>query len=483
MNEIILAIIIPIILTGLGYLIAEILTRVLNIKHPKNTFLVYLVVFIIAFSFIPLSFMSASEYNNNPDDLNIKNQIGNKSDKHLPNVSTEPYSSQLTPLYEKNDEQNLTGKSPSRFILKISWYNLKTVDETETKEETINDADKDLKKNEKDNFLASTIDTVYNQPPTLIFTSILIFLASLFLIYHFLIGKKHYLKKINAYSAKQKELLFLVKKISEEINIKTPKTYLYDGAPNAFVLGHPPILVISTRLSDVLTKDELKTTLRHELTHIKHHDVLLKSFIQAARIICFYNPFIHLVAKRIFNKRELLADSSYNISHGDKVSFMEALIKIAEYTQSLPEIEDKKTPMISLSLLDLTSYNTTITERFFSLFRQCKKKTVLTIIVSSIILFSNASAIIFTQQYFMESKCETESSTEEVVEVEKQYLRERVTLTTFYRNNEKYQGKMIHKTLYNIIVLPSMRNNSDLQKIIDYIVLKYSQKQNSNCAF
>ncbi|MFO8077602.1 MAG: M56 family metallopeptidase, partial [Thermoplasmatota archaeon] len=242
------------------------------------------------------------------------------------------------------------------------------------------------------------------------------------------------------------------------------------------------ILVISDRLPVVLSEKELKTTLRHELTHIKHHDILLKALIQASRILCFFNPFVHLAAKKIFNKRELLADASYNTSHGDRVSFMEALVKIAEYTQSLSTIEHKKTPFISVSLLKLTSYHPTLSERFISLFKQCQKKTIITLFVTIIILFAQGSALLFTQSYLQSTK-ETKQCNSDLINVEEQYIVEDVTHTTLYQNNEPHQGKMVHKTLYNIVSLPAFSNNSNLREIITHILLQYYQNQQASSAF
>jgi flagellar basal body-associated protein FliL len=125
-----------------------------------------------------------------------------------------------------------------------------------------------------------------------------------------------------------------------------------------------------------------------------------------------------------------------------------------------------------------------MTERFIGLFKQCKKKTVLTLLVSVIILLANGSAMIFTHSYFSSSPTlNSESSSEDLVHVEEQYLVEDVTYTTFYQNNEPLQGKMVHKTLYNVISLPSFTNNSNIREIITYILLKYYQNQQQITAF
>lgn len=482
MNEVLIAILLPLILTGIAYGMAEILMKIFNIQHPKNTFFVYLLVFIIAFSFIPLTYMAVSTSSTETDHPTSMTE-DSLQDINFQNISTSHVSSKITPIRDENTEDIKTKTIPSRFILEISWYDyiINESNLTNGKQETTHDQSRNKDTNNAEtSFIASLKNNIDKIPPLLLLSTTLVLLASAFVIYHLFIGKKRYLKKINAQPTKNTYIINLVKTLSKELHLKTPTIYTYHGTPNAFVLGHPASIVISDRLLEVLTENELKTTLRHELTHIKHHDILLKAFIQATRIFYFYNPFIHLTAKKIFNKRELLADASYNISHGDKVSFMEALIKIAEYTQSLSQSEHTSTPSISVSLLELSSYHPTMTERFVILFKQCKKKTVLTFLVSMVILLANGSAILFTQSLFTS---EEDMESESPVNVEKQYLVEDVTYTTFYQNNQEYQGKMVHKTLYNVVSLPTFVNDSNIREIISYILLKYYQNEHQTSAF
>ena len=483
MNEILIAILLPIILTGIAYGIAEVLMKIFNIQHPKNTFFVYLLVFLLAVSFIPLTYMAVTSPSINTNTSSMTED--NLQEINFQNISTSHISSKITPIRDESTENIKTKTIPQRFILEISWYDY-TINESNITTRLQETTDDQTSNNDTDDaetsFIASLKNNIHKTPPLLLFSATLVLIASAFVIYQLFIGKKRYLKKIQAQPTKNTYLINLIKTLSKDLHLKTPKIYTYHGAPNTFVLGHPASIVISDRLLDVLTEKELKTTLRHELTHIKHHDILLKAFIQATRIFYFYNPFIHLTAKKIFNKRELLADASYNTSHGDKVSFMEALIKIAEYTQSLSQIEQKSTPALSVSLLELSSYHPTITERFISLFKQCKKKTVLTILVSIVILLANGSAILFTHSFFT-SDLDIESESDSLVNVEKQYLIEDVTYTTFYQNNQEYQGKMVHKTLYNVVSLPSFVNNSNIGKIINYILLKYYQNEHQTSAF
>lgn len=483
MNEILFAILLSIIFTGIAYGIAEFLMKIFKIDHPKNTFFVYFIVFLLAITIVPLTSISISESTANYDEQEKDEPWKKLSDNHFENLSTSPISSKITPLSERtNCEFNLTETS-TKFILEISWYDL-IIDKNTTEDRTekpVPNQDSNKTNNQK-SLITPVFSTMNTLPPFILFSLLLFSFAFSFVLYHVFLGKKRYLSKIHATPSQHKKLNHLIHQLSKELHLKTPKILVYKGTPNAFVLGYPASIVISEKLLHVLSEKELKTALRHELTHIKHHDVFLKAFIQAARIFCFYNPFIHLIATKIFNSRELLADARYNTSHEDKISFMEALIKIAEYARSASQIEKKANPALSVSLLELSSAHPTMTERFISLFKQCKKKTVLTILVSFIIIITNTSAVLFTQSYFTNT-IESESPSEDIVNVEKQYLVQDITYTTIYQDNEPYKGKMVHRTLYNVISMPTFSNNSNINEIINYILLCYYSRQQETSAF
>ena len=88
MNEILLAILISIILTGVDYGIAEFLMKILSINHPKNTFFVYFLVFLIAFSFIPLSYVALSDSISSSDDSSSLSELEDFSERELENLHT-----------------------------------------------------------------------------------------------------------------------------------------------------------------------------------------------------------------------------------------------------------------------------------------------------------------------------------------------------------------------------------------------------------
>ncbi len=488
MNEILIAILIPIILTGIAYGIAESLMKLFKIRHPKNMFFVYFIIFLITICLVPIT--SLSQYESNENTINNASSFTDLTDlsqTDLINISSSPISSKITLLDDDESHQIPSESLSSKFIIEITWYDfirdINTTVNKNSRTKTI--LEPPIEKENHQTTAGSIIENDDALPPLLLITIFLFLIALFFVIYHLFFIKNHYLKKIQAKPVQNPQLIHLISTLSQELKIKSPSVYLCNGAPNAFVMGFPAILVISNKLLDVLTYDELKSTLRHELTHIKQHDIILKAFIQATRILCFYNPFIHILAKKIFNKRELLADMEYNRNKKDKISFMEALIKIADYAQKISSVDSFSNPAISVSLLEFSSAHPSMTERFLSLFKQCKKKTLLTLFVSFIIIFTNTSAVLITHSCF-DRFIAPEPSTTHQVNVEHQYLIEDITYTSIYNYNEKTSREkmiMVHKTLYNVISIPSFMNETSIQEIVDYIFLSYHQNQQKTSAF
>lgn len=89
------------------------------------------------------------------------------------------------------------------------------------------------------------------------------------------------------YNAKQvdrssaPELYGIVEKLAQKANIPMPKVYIIDSpVPNAFATGRDPehaAVAVNTALADILDKDELAGVLGHELSHVKHRDILIST--------------------------------------------------------------------------------------------------------------------------------------------------------------------------------------------------------------
>ncbi|MDO4921206.1 MAG: zinc metalloprotease HtpX [Phascolarctobacterium sp.] len=77
------------------------------------------------------------------------------------------------------------------------------------------------------------------------------------------------------------ELYGIVEKLAKKAQIPMPKVYIIDSpVPNAFATGRDPehaAVAVNTALADILTKEELAGVLGHELSHVKHRDILIST--------------------------------------------------------------------------------------------------------------------------------------------------------------------------------------------------------------
>jgi heat shock protein HtpX len=73
----------------------------------------------------------------------------------------------------------------------------------------------------------------------------------------------------------------LVKEVADEAGLPMPRTYMIESAtPNAFATGRGPkhsAVAVTNSILTLLTNEELKGVLAHELTHVKNRDTLIQT--------------------------------------------------------------------------------------------------------------------------------------------------------------------------------------------------------------
>lgn len=71
----------------------------------------------------------------------------------------------------------------------------------------------------------------------------------------------------------------IVKNLTTKANLPMPKLYIIqDGVPNAFATGRNykhAAVAVTEGLLDLLTQEEVEAVIAHELSHIKHYDMLI----------------------------------------------------------------------------------------------------------------------------------------------------------------------------------------------------------------
>jgi len=80
---------------------------------------------------------------------------------------------------------------------------------------------------------------------------------------------------------KSPHLHSMVEELSKQANIPKPKIYIIPtDAPNAFATGptyNRSVVAVTQGILSLLSKEELKGVLAHELGHIKNHDILIST--------------------------------------------------------------------------------------------------------------------------------------------------------------------------------------------------------------
>lgn len=409
---------ISIISTFILFVISYILMKKLKINHPKDKLRIYTMVitsvfliFILSFTVVGNSLKESIIIDNscsmdNEENCSLlividENQLEKDNLLNVENSINQNCELDSCCYYECEPSNVSYNKAfsfftyPSKYISdvlsKLTKIKLNSSSDLLDSTTPINE-----KINENSNRDESNFSLIF-----LIFNFILFLLCILFLFYSLIISKKIILKNVNAKKCNDPDVLLMIKNLCNEIKIKTPKVYICDGYPNAFVFGFPVSLVLSNNLINSLSKDELRIVLNHELAHISNKDHILKPLLQTMRILFFYNPIIHILYYRIINERELLADSKFISSKVEKIKFMEILLKINDYSTKQNLFYRNIYGVSSLLLTNHKTNKLKITDRYNHLFSHSRKKSFVTTLICLIVLFSNISIIAVAQNSFL----------------------------------------------------------------------------------
>ncbi|MBI5657394.1 MAG: zinc metalloprotease HtpX, partial [Geobacter sp.] len=81
--------------------------------------------------------------------------------------------------------------------------------------------------------------------------------------------------------AEQPDLVGLVRQLTMQAGMPMPRVYLIDvPTPNAFATGRNPehaAVAATTGIMRILTREELMGVMAHELSHVRHRDILISS--------------------------------------------------------------------------------------------------------------------------------------------------------------------------------------------------------------
>lgn len=102
-----------------------------------------------------------------------------------------------------------------------------------------------------------------------------------------------------------------IENICRENNMKYPRIgYIDDSSPNAFTYGHTKNdarIVLTKGIFELLTEDEVKTVVGHELGHAVHYDMLFMTMAQLVPLVLYFIYEVTILDNRSNNNK----NSSY----------------------------------------------------------------------------------------------------------------------------------------------------------------------------
>ena len=169
--------------------------------------------------------------------------------------------------------------------------------------------------------------------------------------------------------AEAPELVGMVRELAQKAGLPMPRVYVCpQQAPNAFATGRNPsnaVVAVTQGILQILSYDELRGVIGHELAHIKHRDILIQSIaatiagaITALGYLLWFVPMggdnrrgnplaalamiilaplaAGLIQMAISRRREYNADSFGAELAGDPRHLAGALMKLHNYNKQIP---------------------------------------------------------------------------------------------------------------------------------------------------
>jgi len=92
-------------------------------------------------------------------------------------------------------------------------------------------------------------------------------------------------------------LLMSISKLSAKAGLKMPEVGIFEGAPNAFATGwnkNDALVAVSTGLLEMMDTKEIEGVLAHEISHIKHGDMVTMTLMQGV-----LNTFVIFISRML----------------------------------------------------------------------------------------------------------------------------------------------------------------------------------------
>ena len=94
-----------------------------------------------------------------------------------------------------------------------------------------------------------------------------------------------------------------------------------------------PVVAMPTGLSKVLSDQQLVGVLTHEATHLRRRDTLIALGQGVIGALCWWNPLIWIIHRKIDHLRELICDDRVVTLHGEGRSLASAIVSVAHWAE------------------------------------------------------------------------------------------------------------------------------------------------------
>jgi heat shock protein HtpX len=197
-----------------------------------------------------------------------------------------------------------------------------------------------------------------------------LFMALLFNLGTYFFSDRIALKMARAKPLSESEaprLYQIVRELSTRADIPMPRLYITpDEQPNAFATGRSPkhaAVAVTTGITKLLSEDELRGVLAHELSHVKHRDTLIQAvaasiggaityiaymlmwfgddesplgLVSALAMVILAPIAASIIQLAISRQREYSADASGAAYCGNPESLASALLRLEEGAKAMP---------------------------------------------------------------------------------------------------------------------------------------------------
>lgn len=116
--------------------------------------------------------------------------------------------------------------------------------------------------------------------------------------------------------------------IKEDIPIYS-SAYLSSPIASGFT---KPVIIVPIHMLLDFTEDEIRYIFLHELTHLKHKDLIINRFIALAQIVYWYHPAVWIALREMNQEREIACDLSVlsMLEENSYLDYGKTLIRFAE---------------------------------------------------------------------------------------------------------------------------------------------------------